>query len=325
MFYKLMFMNWMMMGSIISISANSWMGVWMGLEINLLLIIPLINKTNNSMSSESSMKYFISQALASTIILMSIILMFMKLNYNLMLTSAVLMKMGSAPFHFWFPEVMEGLNWINSLIMLTWQKLTPMVLLMYTLNNLIFMNIIIIMNLLIGGIQGLNQISLRKIMAYSSINHIAWMIPSINLTQIIWIYYFIIYSIISANICYMFHMMSSFYLPQVILTNFNNPISKFIMMMNFFNLGGLPPFMGFLPKWLTIQMMVNFNYLYISLMMIILTLITLYYYMRISYSTLMMNSSFMKFKFAPKNYMFIFMNIISLTTLILSTLMFNLF
>nr|AXS66071.1 NADH dehydrogenase subunit 2 [Staphylinoidea sp. 14 KM-2017] len=325
MFYKLMFINWMMLGSIISISANTWIGVWMGLEINLLSIIPLINKTNNSMSSESSMKYFISQAMASTIILVSIMMMMMKLNYNLMLTSAILMKMGSAPFHFWFPEVMEGLNWNNSLIMLTWQKLTPMVLLMYTLNSMMFMNIIILMNLLIGGIQGLNQISLRKILAYSSINHIAWMIPSINLVSVIWVYYFIIYAIISINICLMFNFMNTYYISQMILTNFSNPLKKFIIMMNFFNLGGLPPFLGFLPKWVTIQMMVNFNYLVISMMMIILTLITLYYYMRILYSTLMMNSAFMKFKFSMKNYMFTFMNIISLMALILSTLMFNLF
>nr|AML26391.1 NADH dehydrogenase subunit 2 [Staphylinidae sp. BMNH 1274636] len=330
--YKILFLSSLITGSLISISSFSWMGMWLGLEINLLSIIPLINSSKNIYSSESSMKYFIVQAIASTIFLFSLImlsnqLIILDMNNSLilMLNSSLLIKMGSAPFHFWFPEVMEGLSWLNCLILLTWQKLTPMILFMYNINFSYLISLVIIMGMLISGIMGFNQISLRKILAYSSINHIAWMLGSMFFMETIWFYYFLTYTIISLNIVIIFYYLNIFYLKQIFISMNENLILKLFFMMNFLSLGGLPPFLGFFPKWLTIYSFIINNSIFLIIFMTILTLITLFYYMRICFTILIINSNEINYFNNTKkiNFMIWFSNLLSILGLILSTLMFN--
>nr|YP_010238965.1 NADH dehydrogenase subunit 2 [Megalinus hunanensis]QTE20680.1 NADH dehydrogenase subunit 2 [Megalinus hunanensis] len=330
--YKMMFLFTTMFGTLISISSFSWMGMWMGLEINLLAIIPLMNNSDNNFSSEASLKYFISQALASTIFLFSLILIsnnFIIMNISnyliLMLNSSLLIKMGSAPFHFWFPEVMEGLSWMNCMLLLTWQKIAPMILLMYNLNFPMFFMLIIVLSMLVSGIMGFNQTSLRKIIAFSSINHIAWMLSSMFIMETIWLHYFIIYFIISINIIIIFYANNIFYLKQLFVSFNKNFMIKLFFILNFLSLGGLPPFLGFFPKWITIQNLVENNFIMLSLIMIILTLIILYYYMRITFSSLMINLNELNYNFnySNSNNLIFCINFISLSGLLFSTLMFN--
>nr|YP_009538324.1 NADH dehydrogenase subunit 2 [Dichotomius schiffleri]ARU81299.1 NADH dehydrogenase subunit 2 [Dichotomius schiffleri] len=333
--YKLTFLFSLMIGTLISISSYTWLGMWLGLEINLLSIIPLMSSTENSMASEAALKYFISQTLASTLLLFSIIMMSLNFMYNinmnfcylLILNTALFTKMGAAPFHFWFPEVIEGLNWMNTFIMLTWQKIAPMILIMYTNLTFLYMSFIIIISSLISGIMGINQISLRKIMTYSSINHIAWMLSAILYNEMIWLYYFIIYSIISLNIIIIFKMLNIYYMKQLFISINNQPMIKFFFIMNFLSLGGLPPFLGFLPKWLTIQTLILNNYYFISIIIIISTLMTLYFYMRITLSTLTLSmNELMYYKSQNINFNIIYiLNLISILSLLFITILFNFF
>nr|UEE94322.1 NADH dehydrogenase subunit 2 [Cucujus costatus] len=332
--YKILFLNSMIMGTLITISAYSWLSMWMGLEINLLSIIPLMNKHKNIYPSESAMKYFITQTMVSSIMLFSIILMsnkseFIPLNLEfsliLMLNSAILTKMGAAPFHFWFPEVMEGLNWINCFLILTWQKIAPMIIFMYNCNMMSFTTWIIIISSVIGSIMGLNQISLRKILTYSSINHISWMLASMLNSQMIWIIYFLIYSIISLNIVMIFFLWNIFFINQLInLINYNLLI-KLTFNLNFLSLGGLPPFLGFFPKWMTIYTLNSNNFFMISLILIIFTLITLFYYLRITFSSfLILNEEFLKpLSIYMNNFILMFFNFISLFGLLICTQIFS--
>nr|YP_010947525.1 NADH dehydrogenase subunit 2 [Hesperus amabilis]WGO76428.1 NADH dehydrogenase subunit 2 [Hesperus amabilis] len=329
----MMFFLSMITGTLISISSLSWMGMWMGLEINLLSIIPLMNSNKNSYSSEASLKYFITQALASTIILFSMMILLNDIplvnlankSIIMMFNSAILTKMGAAPFHFWFPEIMEGLNWNLCLIMLTWQKITPMVILMYNSNLPLFFMIIIIFSMLISGIIGFNQTSMRKILAYSSINHIAWMISTMFIMETTWFYYFIVYVAISINITLIFNLLNVFQIKQMITVMNKNPQVKFFFILNFLSLGGLPPFLGFFPKWLTIQNLIENNFFIMTFIMIILTLLTLVYYIRLMYSTILLSSSEMNFILYPKlNQFWIFSsNFVILVSLLTCTILFN--
>nr|QNJ33237.1 NADH dehydrogenase subunit 2 [Cnemoplites edulis] len=332
-FYKLLFMSSLMMGSLIAISSYSWLSMWVGLEINLISIIPLLSDSNNLYPSESALKYFITQAMASTILLFAIVtsinlndFIFYEPNLymSMILNSAILTKMGAAPFHAWFPEVMEGLDWMNGLIMLTWQKLAPMVILMYSMHMTMFLSAVIVFSTIISGILGLNQISLRKILAYSSINHISWMISSMLNSKEIWLMYFIIYSIITINIVILFYFTNTFLLKQLFNSFNQNKTLKFFFVMNFLSLGGLPPFLGFFPKWLTINNLVENNFLTLSVILITSTLVTLYFYLRVAFSTLLINSSEMIIKTPqPKMFIIVFSNFISLAGLIACTLLFS--
>nr|APX40200.1 NADH dehydrogenase subunit 2 [Psylliodes laevicollis] len=330
----MLFFNTMMFGTLVSISAYSWFAMWMGLEINLLSIIPLFKSHKNSYPAEATLKYFITQSLASTIILFSIIfsmnlLEFIPQNFNyfmmMILNSALLMKLGAAPFHSWFPEVAEGLNWFNNLILMTWQKLAPSVLIMYNMNMMLFFTLIIIISSIIGGIYGINQVSLRKILAYSSINHIAWMLASMLNNKMIWMIYFIIYSLITLNIILIFYFFNIFYINQLFNSLNSNKMFKMLFILNFFSLGGLPPFLGFMPKWLVINFLINNNFYMLSMILVIFTLLTLFFYIRMTFSTLMfkMNESVIK-TMKINNFSWIFINIVILKGLFICTLIFNL-
>nr|YP_009938406.1 NADH dehydrogenase subunit 2 [Lethe verma]QNU07838.1 NADH dehydrogenase subunit 2 [Lethe verma] len=328
---KMFFLFTLLFSTLISISSNSWLGCWIGLEINLLSFIPLITNPNNLMNSEAALKYFMTQAIASINFLFSIIisLFLMKNFYNnnlisILINSSLLMKMGSTPFHFWFPNVMEGLSWLNCFILMTWQKITPMILLSYYF-NINFLMFIIILNVLIGAMGGFNQTSLRKLMAFSSINNLGWMLAALMISENLWMTYFFLYSFLISIMCFLFYMLNIFFINQMFNFNINFSI-KFSIMINFLSLGGLPPFLGFFPKWLIINFLI-FNKLYIiSFFFIFMSLILLIFYIRIIYSSFMFFSfKFKWFKIFFKNNFFNLINFcsfISLLGMIFSTLVF---
>lgn len=148
----------------------------MGLELNLLSFIPLISAKNNQYSSEAALKYFLIQALGSSVIILAASFALTAAgSAKVLMAVALLLKSGAAPFHFWFPRVIEGLQWPSAIILITIQKIAPMSLLSYlTLEHIfpVFWAAILI-SAVVGAIGGLNQTLLRKIIAYSSINHMA--------------------------------------------------------------------------------------------------------------------------------------------------------
>nr|YP_004934831.1 NADH dehydrogenase subunit 2 [Trichocera bimacula]AET13095.1 NADH dehydrogenase subunit 2 [Trichocera bimacula] len=296
---KLLFFLTLISSTMIVVSSNSWLGAWIGLEINLLSFIPLMINTNNLMTTEASLKYFLTQALASSILLFAILMSMMSMNLisqfnfnqnysSVMINSALLLKTGAAPFHFWFPEVMEGLSWMNNLILMTWQKIAPLMLISYCF-SINFMSVVIILSVMIGSLSGLNQTSLRKIMAFSSINHLGWLIAAMLMNENMWFMYFCLYSFLSMTIIFTFNMLQIFHINQAFSLKINYPLLKFCLFTSFLSLGGLPPFLGFMPKWLVIQSLVSSNQIFLVVMMVCLTLITLFFYLRICFSAFMLN------------------------------------
>nr|AEQ03925.1 NADH dehydrogenase subunit 2 [Stegana wuyishanensis] len=296
---KILFVVIMMSGSLITVTANSWLGAWMGLEINLLSFIPLMSDNNNLMSTEASLKYFLTQAMASTVLLFAIILTMMNnnnLNFEnnfssyitMIILSSLLLKSGAAPFHFWFPNIMEGLSWMNCLLLMTWQKIAPLMLISHVNIKALLLSSII-MSVIIGSLGGLNQSSLRKLMAFSSINHLGWMLMALNSNETIWLIYFLMYSFLSFVLTFMFNNFKIFHFNQMFSLFFNSKTLKFILFMNFLSLGGLPPFLGFLPKWLVIQQLSLENQYFMLMILVMSTLITLFFYLRICYSAFMLN------------------------------------
>nr|WKU83845.1 NADH dehydrogenase subunit 2 [Ceriana cacica] len=294
---KILFLIILVFSTMITISSNSWLGAWMGLEINLLSFIPLMSD-NNLMSNEASLKYFLTQTLASSILLFSSILFLYNNNFmaqmnsnnymSMIILSALFMKSGTAPFHFWFPNVMEGLSWMNALILMTWQKIAPLMLISYLIVKFMLFWAIIL-SVTIGSLGGLNQTSLRKLMTFSSINHLGWILMSMYSNESLWINYFLFYSFLSFNLIFLFNMFKLYHINQLFSLFMHNKILKFSLFLNFLSLGGLPPFLGFIPKWLTIQYLTFNNQLFLMTVLIIMTLITLFFYLRLCYTAFMLN------------------------------------
>nr|YP_010946960.1 NADH dehydrogenase subunit 2 [Sigmella normalis]WGO57717.1 NADH dehydrogenase subunit 2 [Sigmella normalis] len=297
---KILFLITLISGITIVISSNSWLSAWMGLEINLLSFIPIMSSHDNIYTSESSLKYFIIQALASVTLLFSIMLLMMtetlmqkypsEVTTSVLLTP-LLLKSGSAPLHWWFPSVMEGLSWQNCVILMTIQKISPLVLISYLWNISVFSMSIIMMSIVIGSISGLNQTSIRKIMTYSSINHMGWMLAAMLLGENYWLMYLLIYSLMTTTIILIINPFQISLINQTFMLDNKNPIMKFLLFTSLLSLGGLPPFTGFFPKWIIIQTMMDNQMFWLTLIMVVMSLITLYYYLQLSYSAFLLNHS----------------------------------
>nr|YP_010466951.1 NADH dehydrogenase subunit 2 [Hemigrapsus sinensis]UVF28723.1 NADH dehydrogenase subunit 2 [Hemigrapsus sinensis] len=292
-------------GSIISISSTSWFGAWIGLELNLMSFIPLIAFKKSSFFSEAALKYFLIQALGSTLFITSSFLFISFSTLSLFtIFLSLLLKLGGAPFHFWFPQVMEGLKWPQVFILSTIQKFAPMTLISYLMTNEILIKMTIfsaIMSALIGSLSGLNLTLLRKIIAFSSINHLSWMLISVSISDTSWLFYFIIYSFILLSITSIFHKLQTFSISKLIQSDQNSVFHALIISLNFMSLSGLPPMTGFIPKWIIIQIMLNLNLFIPLFFMLISALVTLYFYLRIIITMILLFNPILNFNMKYKS------------------------
>nr|YP_009250597.1 NADH dehydrogenase subunit 2 [Heterotermes crinitus]AMX22926.1 NADH dehydrogenase subunit 2 [Heterotermes crinitus] len=300
---KILLLITLVSGMLVSVSSNSWIGAWMGLEVNLMSFIPLMSNIKNMYNTEASLKYFIVQVLASATLLFMVVMktvtedLFTITNVSvpsytpMIICTPLLLKSGAAPFHWWFPGVMEGLSWENCGLLMTIQKAAPMMLMSYLIEANAFALSIILASTIVGAIGGLNQTSMRKILTYSSINHTGWMLMALITGDNMWTMYFATYSTLVMTVLSVIKLSSVSFINQIPMTNSSTKLMKFMMFTSLLSLGGLPPFLGFLPKWLIIQAMATNGLMPVATGMVVTSLITLYYYLKISYSSFMILST----------------------------------
>nr|AXI98831.1 NADH dehydrogenase subunit 2 [Pseudoniphargus unisexualis] len=296
----------------LTISSNSWLFAWMGLEINLLAFVPIMLKKFNKYNTESAIKYFLVQAVASMFIIFSFL--FIKSNFTIIILMALMMKMGASPFHQWLPSISEGLSWPVLMMTLVLQKLNPLMLttFMSKTEGLMFMlQLFIICSALIGSVGGLLQSSLRKIMIFSSVSHLSWVLSSIMVSNWSWFNYFFIYSLILSSLIITLHKAEIMTINDLLIKN-KNTLSS-IICVSMMSMGGLPPFSGFMPKLIVTQDLMNNNFNFIMLFLLSSTFISLFFYCRMFISALFMKASLNLFYTnTKKNFSLIFLNMSAL-------------
>nr|ALA99438.1 NADH dehydrogenase subunit 2 [Anourosorex squamipes]ALA99440.1 NADH dehydrogenase subunit 2 [Anourosorex squamipes] len=285
-------------GTLIVTMSSHWFMIWIGFEMNMLAFIPLLIKNYNPRSMEASTKYFMTQATASMILMLAIIMNLIHEGQwtisnisnptaSILMTMALVMKLGLSPFHFWVPEVTQGVPLTSGMILLTWQKIAPLSV-FYQIYPSINLNLILSMSLLsilIGGWGGLNQTQLRKIMAYSSIAHMGWMTAIMTYEPTIMLLNLFIYITMTISTFMLFIFTSTTTTLSLSHAWNKMPLITFLIMMVMLSLGGLPPLTGFLPKWMIIQELAKNNSIILPTTMAILSLLNLFFYMRLTYST----------------------------------------
>nr|AAS91416.1 NADH dehydrogenase subunit 2 [Brachyphylla cavernarum] len=291
-------MSTIILGTIIVITSSHWLLVWIGFEMNMLAIIPMLMKNHHPRSTEAGVKYFLTQATASMLLMLAVII---NLLYSgqwtvtnminptalTILTLALCMKLGLAPFHFWVPEVTQGIPLSSGLLLLTWQKLAPLSIL-YIISPKINPELLLIMSILsvmIGGWGGLNQTQLRKIMAYSSIAHMGWMTSILIYNPTMTLLNLVIYITMTLTMFMLLIMTSTTTTLSLSHTWNKMPLITSIILTTLLSLGGLPPLTGFMPKWMIIQEMTKNDNLILPTMMAMMALLNLYFYMRLMYAT----------------------------------------
>lgn len=286
--FKLLIFIILIFRNLFIISSISWFRIWLWLEINLISFISINLNYKFYLSIESSLIYFIIQTIASTMIIFSILISILFNKFNSILFLSLLIKIRISPFHYWLLIIIESINWNNILILLTWQKLGPIVIFLnLNLSIKIFIPFFFY-SITIGSIIGIKYISLKKIIAFSSINQLGWLILSLLIINKIWKIYFIIYFIIIFIIIKLFNIINLNYIYQIFNLKFKNKIFivSFII-INLISLMGIPPLLGFLPKLLII---IKFNNNLILFFLIIFSLFSSFYYLRIFIPIILINS-----------------------------------
>lgn len=232
------------------------------------------------------------QAFGSATLLIRVTILFIfSISPKILIFTSLILKIGAAPLHFWLPTIIQGISWLNCLILITIQKIAPLVLISFTLCNqteILFIRVSVF-SAIIRGLGGLNQTFLRKLIAYSSINHTAWILAAISSRTRLWIHYILTYRIISISVVTIFNQNQMLHIKH--LTNLSSsPFNKVTLFITLFSLGGLPPFLGFLPKIRVITNLVNSGFFIWALILTIRALITLFYYIRVAITSLTLNS-----------------------------------
>nr|YP_009519884.1 NADH dehydrogenase subunit 2 [Diploderma flaviceps]WHS96748.1 NADH dehydrogenase subunit 2 [Diploderma danbaense]ART66042.1 NADH dehydrogenase subunit 2 [Diploderma flaviceps]WHS96749.1 NADH dehydrogenase subunit 2 [Diploderma danbaense]WHS96750.1 NADH dehydrogenase subunit 2 [Diploderma danbaense]WHS96751.1 NADH dehydrogenase subunit 2 [Diploderma danbaense] len=291
------------MSSIFVMLSNNWLLAWLNLEMNTLAILPVISKTKHPRAVEASTKYFLTQTIASCLLLFScttnawytgtwsITQMDDTYTSTIMLL-ALTMKAGTVPTHFWLPEVMQGSTLTTTLLMSTWQKIAPMALI-YSISNHASPNITLTLGLLsttFGGWGGMNQTQLRKMMAYSSITNMGWTVMVLTLQPKASMISIIIYIITITPTIFMLELTSTKTLQNMTTSWSTSPTTTTTLALLLLSTAGLPPLTGFIPKLLILNELVTQNLTPTAVAAATASLLSLIFYLRMAYLTALLNA-----------------------------------
>nr|AWF70090.1 NADH dehydrogenase subunit 2 [Microbates collaris]AWF70091.1 NADH dehydrogenase subunit 2 [Microbates collaris] len=295
---KLVFTTSLVLGTTITISSNHWITAWAGLEINTLAILPLISKSHHPRAIEAATKYFLVQSAASALVLFSSmtnawytgqwdISQMTHPTSCLILTTALAMKLGLVPFHFWFPEVLQGASLPIGLLLSTAMKFPPITLLYMTSPSLnsTLLTVMALLSAAVGGWMGLNQTQTRKILAFSSISHLGWMAIIITYSPKLALLNFYLYTLMTMTVFLSLNTMKALKLSTLMTSWAKTPAISTMLMLTLLSLAGLPPLTGFLPKWLILQELTKQEMAPAATTIALLSLLGLFFYLRLAYCT----------------------------------------
>nr|YP_003934377.1 NADH dehydrogenase subunit 2 [Phrynoderma hexadactylum]BAJ21256.1 NADH dehydrogenase subunit 2 [Phrynoderma hexadactylum] len=282
-------------GTTVTLASHHWLLAWIGLEINTMAIIPFMTQIPHPRAIEAATKYFLTQASASALVLFSSTLNAWKTGqweitllldpFSITLSLALMLKLGLAPLHFWMPEVIQGIPLSTGLILSTWQKIAPLSLLLqihHLLNNYVLI-LIGIASILVGGWGGINQTQLRKIMAFSSIGHLGWMIIILKFNPALTLFNFILYILMTAATFLALINISATKMINISSAWSKAPALITITMLLLLSLAGLPPLSGFAPKLFIIFELVKQNTILVATLIMAASLLALFFYIRLTY------------------------------------------
>nr|ADZ44655.1 NADH dehydrogenase subunit 2 [Xiphias gladius] len=284
------------LGTTITFASSHWLLAWMGLEINTLAIIPLMAQHHHPRAVEATTKYFLTQATAAAMLLFASTtnawltgqwdIQQMSHPFPLtLITLALALKIGLAPMHTWLPEVLQGLDLTTGLVLSTWQKLAPFALLLQIQNvNPTILVTLGLASTLVGGWGGLNQTQLRKVLAYSSIAHLGWMVLILQYSPSLTLLALLTYFVMTFSTFLVFKLNKSTSINALAISWTKAPILTSLTPLVLLSLGGLPPLTGFMPKWLILQELAKQDLAPLATLAALSALLSLYFYLRISYA-----------------------------------------
>ncbi|EXI77963.1 MAG: NADH-quinone oxidoreductase subunit N [Candidatus Accumulibacter appositus] len=319
------------LGMMVMISANHFLTVYIGLELLSLSLYALVAMNRDSVpATEAAMKYFVLGALASGLLLygMSMIygatgtleitavaerLYMGQANKSILvfglvfLVSGIAFKLGVVPFHMWIPDVYHGAPTAVALFIASAPKLAAFAIVVRMLvNGLIVLAqdwqtmliLLAVLSMAVGNIAAIAQTNLKRMLAYSAISHMGFMLLGL-VTGIVdgdarfalnayssSMFYVITYVLTSAGTFGMILLLARGGLESDQIDDFKglnkrSPWFAAVMMMMMFSMAGIPFFVGFFAKFSVLQAVVAAGYLWLAVVAVLFSLVGCFYYLRI--------------------------------------------
>jgi len=322
----LVLMLFSMVGMMILVSAADFLSLYLGLELFALPLYAMIAMLKREKDySEAAMKYFVLGALSSGIFLYGISLLYgatlsfdlatiatklpelMKHQDSGMLVSigmllvlvGFLFKLGSFPFHMWIPDVYQGAPTAVTLFIGTLPKVAAFGMGIRILNDTFLslqpqwewlVMMLAIISLLLGNLGAIVQKNIKRMLGYSTIGHIGFILLGLFLGTPIGnqaaLYYVTIYVLMTLATFGVLIKLSSVGLEAENIEDFkglykSHPWYALLMLLVMLSLAGIPPTVGFYAKLFILENLVNAGYLSLAVIALVTSVIATYYYLRI--------------------------------------------
>jgi len=344
-------------GSILLISSSDFISIYLSIELQSYGLYLLCTMYRNSESSTSSgLTYFLLGGLSSCFILLGIGLIYANLGTTyidsfyiitsisniinaeeqnniiywniatyipyclLLITVGFLFKISAAPFHFWSPDVYDGVPTIVTIFIAIIPKISILIILLYIIhytNNIYILTqytwtssllVSSLLSLIIGTILGLTQFRIKRLYAYSTISHIGFLLLALSINSIesiqSFIFYLVQYSVSNLNaffllisIGYTLFIFTNKNIKHISLLDKNNsPIQLLSQLKGYFfinhtlaislaitifSFAGIPPLVGFFAKQMVLSAALQDGFIFITLIAVITSVISAVYYLNI--------------------------------------------
>ncbi len=313
-----------LLGIMVMISAGSMLTLYLGLELLALATYALVAFNRESLpGSEAAMKYFILGSLASGLLLYGMSLLYgatgtlalaeigqslelsttgsgLMLTFGLVfVVVGIAFKLGVVPMHMWVPDVYHGAPLAATLFIATVPKIAGLALVIRMLDDglsglhgdwQMMVAVLAALSLLLGNLAAIAQTNIKRMLAYSTISHMGFMLLGILAGTpdgyASAMFYTLAYVIMSAGAFAVVIMVSTPDHEAQEIDDFKglarrNPWQAFLMLMLMFSLAGIPVFLGFFAKWQVIAATINAGFTNLAILAVMTAVVGAFYYLRV--------------------------------------------
>ena len=311
------------LGMMVMVSANHFISLYLGLELLALSSYAMVALNRDSaVSSEAAMKYFILGALASGLLLYGMSMIYGATGsldvskiaatvsssrgidplilFGLVFTvSGLAFKLGVAPFHMWVPDVYQGAPTAMTLFIGSAPKLAAFGFTMRILADSLggavsdwqgMLVILAMLSIALGNIVAISQTNLKRMLAYSTISHMGFLLLGIlagtKNGYASAMFYIITYVLMTAGSFGMIMLLSRAGFEADNIDDFKglnqrSPLYALMMLFIIFSMAGIPPFLGFWAKLAVLEGALNAGYTWLVVFAVLMSVIGAFYYLRI--------------------------------------------
>ncbi len=313
------------LGMMVMISANHLLTLYLGLELLSLSLYAMVAlQRDSATATEAAMKYFVLGALASGMLLYGMSMIYgatgsleitriatviaedgaknLVLVFGLVfLAAGIGFKLGAVPFHMWLPDVYHGAPTAVTLFIGSVPKLAAFAFLIRLLVQALgageiqvhwqqMLAVMAVLSLIVGNITAIAQTNLKRMLAYSTISHMGFLLIGILAGglngYVSSMFYVVVYVLMSLGAFGMILLLSRKGFEADNLDDFKglnqrSPWHAFVMLLLMFSLAGVPPTVGFYAKFAVLQAIVEAGHLWLAVIAVLFSLIGAFYYLRI--------------------------------------------